>query len=123
MLDGQENSLQVAAPPKTYAHVPQGQGTLDAFIKSAPLNKPCDGRIRTSASEPSTSQTESLLHPDLVERSTHVIPSDTVPRDEMMFDGQAYPPAMGENLKRNFDRTMDYDTSGVPCDNKRKRLF
>lgn len=107
MLDGQENTLHVAAPPKTYTHLPRGQARLDSFLKSAPS---CVGPS-TSASAP-----EPLLDPDLVERSMHVVSSD------ISGNGQAYPPPVGANLKRNFDRA-EYDASEMPSDNKRKRLF
>ena len=113
MLDGQENTLQVAAPPKTYTHVPRGQGTIDSFLQS------CEGKRQASASH-----TQPLLDPDLVERSMHVVSSDVSrePDTGMRFDGQNYPPQIGENLNRDFDR-VEYDTSAMPSDSKRKRLF
>jgi hypothetical protein len=116
VLDGQENTLQVAAPPKTYTHVPRGQGTLDSFLQT------CEGKRPASA--PDMSGSEPLLDPDLVQRSTHVVSSDVArePGTDMNFVRQNYPPQMEENLKRNFDR-VEYDTYAMPSDNKRKRLF
>ncbi|KAG0615425.1 hypothetical protein M758_5G040200 [Ceratodon purpureus] len=117
VLDGQENTLQVAVPPKTYTHLPQGQGTLDSFLKT------CEGKRPASDPEFSRFDTD-LLDPGLVERSTHVVCSDisSEPGTSMNFDGHTYLPQMGESLKRNLDR-VEYDTSAAPSDNKRKRLF
>lgn len=66
VLDGQENSLQVAAPPKTYSHVPRNQATLDSFLQSAPL---CEGPSSGLAPEP-------LLDPALGGQAYYQPPSE-----------------------------------------------
>ena len=110
MLDGQENTLHVAAPPKTYSHVSRGQSTLNSFLQPA---LSCEGPS-TSASD-----LEPLLDPHLVERKTHVVSSEMSSEPSIMFDGQFYPPPLGENLERN----VEDDVHGMPPDSKRKRLF
>ncbi|XP_024398738.1 uncharacterized protein [Physcomitrium patens] len=130
VLDGQENTLQVAAPPKTYAHVPRGQSTLDSFLHpsaAASLNQPqCEGNSSLPGSDFSTSmRDEFLFDPELVEEPMHVTSSANFREPDRSFNGHSYPPQMGQMgdpLKRSSDR-IDYDGSDATNDYKRKRLF
>ena len=117
VLDGQENTLQVASAPKIHVSLPRGQGTLHSFLQSGgPIHRPCDGKSHsgTLTSGPDTGNKSSGLP------SQHT-PS---PQEEgllMNFGGVSNWKQMEESLKREF--IDEYDELDISNEDKRRKLF
>lgn len=117
VLDGQENTLQVASAPKIHVSVPRGQGTLHSFLQSGgPIHRPCDGKSHsgTLTSGPDTGNKSSGL-------SSQNGPS---PREEGLLTnvgGVSNWKQMEESLKREY--IDEYDQLNTSNEDKRRKLF
>lgn len=117
VLDGQENTLQVASAPKIHVSLPRGQGTLHSFLQSGgPIHRPCDGKSHsgTLTSGPDTGSKSSG-------QSSQYKPS---PQEEgllMNFGGGSNWTQMEDSLKREF--IDEYNELDISSEDKRRKLF